>query len=300
MKKVAAIDIGTNSMRLLLAEVTGEKIVKREKHLNTTRIGKSVDSAGYITKEGIDRNLKAFKTFVEQARQWGADEILAIATSAVRDAENGQFFVEEAFKETGVAIRIIDGKEEALIGYKGVLIGLEEPLETIFLIDIGGGSTELIIGNQEKILEANSYNVGAVRMTERYIKNDPPTEEELEILTNELKSLLITPLKNYPQNIDCITGIGGTATTIAALHQQLDPYDMEKVHGYQMELKEVIQLKDQLKSIPLEERKKLKGLEPKRADIIVAGIIIMITIMELLNIKYLKISEYDNLEGQII
>lgn len=296
-KKYATIDIGTNSMRLLLAEMEEQKILYRNKQINTTRIGRSVDIAGKITPEGIETNLKAFYDFVAMAKDWGAEDIWAIATSAVRDAENGQEFADRAYQQTGVMIEIIDGKEEALLGYQGVLMGLEKPLPLVFLIDIGGGSTELIIGNQEGILEANSYNIGAVRMTERCIKTDPPSEIELENLSIEITNLLEEPLKNYPRKLDHIIGIGGTATTIAALHQGLDSYDSDKVHGYRISLQEIVALKERLKGLTIEERIQLKGLEPKRADIIVAGITIMIRAMELLNIPNLVVSEYDNLEG---
>ncbi|MBM7614793.1 Ppx/GppA phosphatase family protein [Alkaliphilus hydrothermalis] len=297
MKRYATIDIGTNSMRLLLAEVDGQQILHRQKHLNTTRIGKSVDQDGRITSEGLQTNLKAYVDFVNQAKQWGAEDIWAIATSAVRDAENGQEFADEAHHATGVKIEIIDGKQEAILGYQGVLMGLKEPLPQVFLIDIGGGSTELIIGDDKRIIEANSYNIGAVRMTERWITTDPPVDNEINDLVEEITRILEEPLKSYPSNLEHIIGIGGTATTIAALHQALVPYDPDKVHGYKLGLQEIADLRGKIKLLSNAERRQLKGLEPKRADIIVAGITIMITAMELLKIPELMISEYDNLEG---
>jgi len=281
MKRYATIDIGTNSMRLLLAEVEGQQILSRQKLINTTRIGKSVDTDGRITPEGLQRNLKAYADFVEGAKCWGAEEIWAIATSAVRDAGNGQEFADEAYNATGVKIEIIDGKEEALLGYQGVLMGLKEPLSEVFLIDIGGGSTELIIGDMKAIREANSYNVGAVRMTERCITTDPPVEKEVQNIVEVTSNILREPLKSYPSNLDHIIGIGGTATTIAALHQELDPYDPNKTHGYKLGRREIVELRDKIKCLSNEKRMELKGLEPKRADIIVAGITIMITAMEL-------------------
>jgi len=297
MKRYATIDIGTNSMRLLLAEVEGQQILNRQKLINTTRIGKSVDTDGRITPEGLRRNIKAYADFVEEAKRWGAEKIWAIATSAVRDAENGRDFADDAFNATGVKIEIIDGKEEALLGYQGVLMGLKEPLPEVFLIDIGGGSTELIIGDVKGIREANSYNVGAVRMTERCITTDPPVDNEVQNIVKVASQILREPLKSYPSNLEHIIGIGGTATTIAALHQELDPYDPNKTHGYKLGLREIIELRDKIMLLSNEERMELKGLEPKRADIIVAGITIMITAMELLEIPCLVVSEYDNLEG---
>ena len=301
MKKIATIDIGTNSMRVLLAVIQQGKIVYRHKEVNTTRIGKSVDVNRQISEEGIHINIEAFSAFVKQAREWGAEEIDAIATSAVRDAANGEYFAKLALEKTGVRIRIISGEEEALLGYRGVLMGATCINTKLLVIDIGGGSTELIIGDDKKILKAISLNMGAVRMTERVIKTDQISPKEEEELYKEIKAILNKEISNLKEHkAEMLIGIGGTATTIAAIHQELEPYDPDKVHKYSLRLEEIKGLLVRLKGISLEERRQLKGLHPKRADIIVAGMAIMVTVMEELGFQELNISEYDNLEGMVL
>lgn len=291
MKKYAAIDIGTNSMRLLLAELEGIKIVDRKKEINTTRIGQSVDQEGIISQEGIERNLEAFEAFVQKAKEYGAEAIFAIATSAVRDAKNGKEFVQAAFEKTGVEIQVISGKKEAEIGYKGVLMGLRDTTLETMVIDIGGGSTEFILGSGENLKEIISEDVGAVRMTERVGEDEAKLHQAIETtIENTLQRLKGKELQQ-------LIGIGGTITSLGALHQQLEPYDPEKVHNYSLKIEDIEDIKNQLLQLTLEERKKLKGLHPKRADIIIAGVMILLVIMKKLGIPKITVSEYDNLEG---
>ncbi|SDJ83908.1 Ppx/GppA phosphatase family protein [Natronincola ferrireducens] len=298
MRKYAAIDIGTNSMRLLLMTVETDRILHRTKEINTTRIGQSVDERGAITREGMERNLGAFEDFVEKAREYGAEEIYAIATSAVRDAKNGEVFVGEALQRTGIKIAILSGEEEAGLGYKGVLMGLKNPELELLVIDIGGGSTEFILGKSATLQETISENVGAVRMTERLITTDPITQQEKEGLEKVIKKELHSTLqKLQKKQIKGLIGIGGTITTLGALHQQLDPYDMDKIHNYTLTLQNIKDLLQKLETLTLEERKALKGIHPKRGDIIIAGTTILRIIMETLAIDTITISEYDNIEG---
>ncbi|AKL93638.1 bifunctional 3-dehydroquinate synthase/phosphatase AroB [Clostridium aceticum] len=292
MKKYAAIDIGTNSMRLLLADVEGTRILHRSKEINTTRIGQAVDQEGLITKEGMERNLQAFEDFVKKARAYQAEKIFAIATSAVRDAKNGRDFVQAAFDKTGITIEILTGKQEAEMGYRGVLMGLEYLDQETLVIDIGGGSTEFILGQGINLQELISENVGAVRMTERVGEGEALEEaiqKEIQAAIERFKRKKITQL----------IGIGGTITTLAALHQELDPYDMEKVHNYSLCIEDIDTIKEKLAVLTIEERRKLKGIHPKRADIIVAGVTILQVIMKSLTIPSIIVSEYDNLEGLV-
>ncbi|AOY75517.1 Ppx/GppA phosphatase family protein [Clostridium formicaceticum] len=290
MKKYAAIDIGTNSMRLLLAGIEENSIIHRTKEINTTRIGQAVDQGGFITEEGMERNLQAFQDFVKKAKEYGVEKIFAIATSAVRDAKNGGDFVQAAFDETGILIEVLTGKQEAEMGYRGVLMGLENSDVETLVIDIGGGSTEFILGKGTDLQERISENVGAVRITERIGE-----EGELQETVEKIMKTTFNRLKK--KKIQQLIGIGGTITTLAALHQELDPYDMEKVHNYSLGLKDINSIKEKLTGLTIEERKKLKGLHPKRADIIVAGVAILQAIMKNLAITSITVSEYDNLEG---
>ena len=177
MKRIAVIDIGTNSMRLMLCEISDNFISKKEKDLIITRIGKDVSKTGMITEESFARNINALKIFKNKADIYGAEEVYAIATSAVRDALNREAFVAEALSQAGIDVRIISGEEEAELGLRGVLSEIQNPRETVLVIDIGGGSTELILGSREKTDYKVSIPAGAVRMTEQFITGNPVKNE---------------------------------------------------------------------------------------------------------------------------
>lgn len=300
MKKYAAIDIGTNSMRLLIAEVEDGQIVNGFKDLETTRMGEGVDHTGELTKGAIERNLDALKRFTSRVRVEGIGYMPVIATSAVRDASNREIFLQRARQEAGVEIDVIGGDREAELGFSGVLRGLKETGENILVIDIGGGSTEFILGNEDGIQYMVSHNVGAVRMTEKCVMNDPPLAEDLSRLEAEIDQIILPTIKKLKEmKIDRVIGIGGTATTIASVHLQLLTYDRDKVHNTDIHLKDVRNALESFVSVSLDERKKIQGLYPKRADVIAAGTMILDRILTLLEIDKLRISEYDNLEGLI-
>lgn len=295
--RIGTIDIGTNSMRLLIADYIDGTIVNRKKFVNTTRIGQGVDKEGYISKEAIDRNIEALREFSSVCMENGCEAIYCMGTSALRDSKNGQEFVQIAKKETGIDVDIIDGKEESNLGFKGVLEGLEED-NNILIIDIGGGSTEFIIGNREGIKFSKSENVGALRMTEKFLKEDPICNDEFidmsRFIEDEIKST-IEYIKG--EKVDKLVGIGGTITSLSAIKQKLEVYSMEKIHNSKVSIKEVENILQNLKKMTLTDKKNLKGLQPKRADIITAGVKILNIIMEKLEIENIVVSEYDNLEG---
>ena len=297
--RIGAIDIGTNSMRLLIADIIDNEIVNQSKYINTTRMGQDVDSNGIISKEAIDRNIKALKEFYNKAKEERCQEIYCIGTSALRDAKNGNDFVNRAKIDIGIDIEIISGKKESLLGFRGVLKGIKEK-ENILVIDIGGGSTEFILGSYDKILFARSENIGALRMTEKFIQNDPVKKEELleiEVFTKKI----IKDIKDYlkDKKIDKVVGIGGTMTSISAMNQELEVYSMDKVHNSKVELKDIDNILQKLIYMTLNDKKTLKGLQAKRADIITAGVKILEIIVKELEIDQITISEYDNLEGLV-
>jgi exopolyphosphatase/guanosine-5'-triphosphate,3'-diphosphate pyrophosphatase len=205
--------------------------------------------------------------------------------------------VELAKQETGICVDIISGEEESNLGFRGVLQGLENS-DNILVIDIGGGSTEFIIGDREGIKFAKSENVGALRMTEKFLKSDPINEDEFEkmsiFIENEISETL-----NYikEKGIKNLVGIGGTITSLCAMNQELEVYSMEKIHNSKVCKKDVELILQSLKNMTLSDKKYLKGLQPKRADIITAGVKILDIIMEKLEIENIIVSEYDNLEG---
>lgn len=297
--KIGTIDIGTNSMRLLIADYNDNKIENRKKYINTTRIGQGVDQDGYITNEALERNLKALKEFADKCNEEKCEKVYCMGTSALRDSKNGQDFINEAKKLTNIDVKIICGKEESNLGFIGVLEGTEgDKKEDILVIDIGGGSTEFVVGNEDGIKFCKSENVGALRMTEKFITTDPISDEEFNSMTSFIEDTISSTInKLETMNISKLVGIGGAITSLSAINQQLEVYSMEKVHNSVVTKKDLEKILQNLKIMTLNDKKTLKGLQPKRADIITAGVKILHIVMEKLEIEKIMISEYDNLEG---
>lgn len=295
--KLGAIDIGTNSMRLLIADYEDGKLLNREKFVNTTRIGQGVDSEGYITQDAIERNINALKEFSEIAYEKGCSTIFCIGTSALRDSKNGLKFVNLAKEKTGIDVEIISGEEESNLGFTGVLEGLEHS-EDILVIDIGGGSTEFILGGLGGIKFSKSENVGALRMTEKFLTEDPICEKEFEDMYKFISETITETLNTLKsENIKSIVGIGGTITSVSAINQKLEVYSMDKIHSSEIYQKELDIILQTLKKMTLNDKKNIKGLQAKRADIITAGVTILSIIMKNLEKQNIIVSEYDNLEG---
>ena len=222
-----------------------------------------------------------------------------MGTSALRDSKNGQDFINKAKKLTNIDVKIICGEEESNLGFMGVLEGTEgDKKEDILVIDIGGGSTEFVVGNEDGIKFCKSENVGALRMTEKFITTDPISDEEFNSMTSFIEDVISSTInKLETMNISKLVGIGGAITSLSAINQQLEVYSMEKVHNSVVTKKDLEKILQNLKIMTLNDKKTLKGLQPKRADIITAGVKILHIIMEKLEIEKIMISEYDNLEG---
>ena len=295
--KIGTIDIGTNSMRLLIADYNNGKIENRKKYVNTTRIGQGVDKEGYISEEALQRNINALEEFANICKVEECQAIYCMGTSALRDSKNGNIFVDRAKQKTNINVEIISGNEESNLGFMGVLEGLDTD-EQILVIDIGGGSTEFIVGDIEGIKFAKSENVGALRMTEKFLAKDPIDTNEFsnmsKFIYGEIKDT-IDYIKS--KQIKKIVGIGGTITSLSAMNQELEVYSMEKIHNSEVSIKNIKDILQNLKQMTLNDKKTLKGLQPKRADIITAGVEILNIIMENLEIEKIIVSEYDNLEG---
>lgn len=297
--KIGAIDIGTNSMRLLVCDFINDELLNRKKFVNTTRIGKGVDEHGFISQEAIRRNIDALKEFYTISKSEGCDHIYCIGTSALRDSKNGDDFVRIAKEEIGIDIEIISGKEESNLGFLGVLKGANEN-DDILVIDIGGGSTEFILGNMDGIKLSKSENVGALRMTEKFLTTDIVDNYEFDMMSefieNEIREILES-LKE--KHINKLIGIGGTITSLSAINQELEVYSMEKIHNSIVTIDDIENILQNLKKMTLNDKKSLKGLQSKRADIITAGVKILHIIMKKLELREIIVSEYDNLEGLI-
>lgn len=288
MNKYGAIDIGTNSVRLLIGTVNEEgRLVPLLSDLISTRLGEKMWEKPMLTEDAINRTVKALKHFSRLLQEYQVADVRAVATSAVRDSLNKQFFLEEVKNETGLAIEVISGEEEAELGYAGVMweATTDKP---ILMLDIGGGSTEFLYRSQGKVV-VESINIGAVRLT-----GEPITEEELaERIKPVARKLGLEPNDYH------LVGVGGTVTTVVAIEEKLIPYNPQKVHGYQLSLTAISSVRDRLARLPLEERKAVPGLMPERADIIVVGLDILIQVMKSLDKKYIEVSEADLLYGLI-
>lgn len=295
--RIASIDIGTNSIRLLLATVIDGRFENAAKEITMTRLGKGVNETQLLLQDRMDDSVEAIKDYVQKSRQFGAEQIYLMATSAVRDAKNAAVFTKAIFDATGLVVEIIPGELEAEIGY----LGVSKAVQTnglMLVIDIGGGSTELIVGDRTGMLYSKSIDVGAVRLS---VFSDPLKAEEIVTLQSKvneaLKDVLAT-LKKYA--FTHAIGIGGTAATYTTMVLETEDYQRDVVHGHFV-LRDCIKaLNEKMSTMTVSERLKIKGLEPRRADIIYAGGVIMETILKALNLEGYTFSDYDNLEGLIL
>lgn len=284
MKRVAAIDIGTNSTRLLVAQRCGGGLNVLETGLITTRLGEGMGS-GVLLTGAMERTVKAVDSFYQIALRLGAERVVAAATSAVRDASNRDEFLDRVKRKTGLRVLVLSGEEEAAMSYRGVLSGLAvEPRSTV-VVDIGGGSTELI-WTQGEHLRLASVNIGAVRVTEAGLGEEAVIAQVSMALEEVRRS-----------QVNTLVGVGGTITTLAAIDQRLVLYDPERVHGYCLTAGSVGDILKMLKRMGVEQRKQVPGLQPERADIIVAGVSIVKALMDGLGQGRLLVSECDILYG---
>ena len=298
--KVATVDIGTNSMRLLIADYENNKIFNRKKYVEVTRIGRGVDEKGMISGEAINLNSSVLEKFISLAKSKRCEKIRVIGTSALRDSKNSDEFIKKAYEKTGVNIEIISGEMEANLGFLGIKSILDEKKYTL-TIDIGGGSTEFILGNRDgELVFSKSENIGVVRLTERFLKLDIPSDIEIIEMDKYIETVIgdtIDVLKRY--DIGKFIGIGGTATSISSMIQKMEIYCSDKIHNSKIYYDELVEIYKNLKKMTLEEKKMIVGLQAKRADVIFTGVCIMKKIMSMLDIEYVTVSEYDNLEGMI-
>lgn len=293
------IDIGTNSCRLFLAQVfQGEEIkIEREisKDVEIVKLGEDVNKNGYLKKEAISRTVECLKRYKKKADSYGAKELVAFATSATRDSKNRDEFLNQV-KEIGIDIKCISGDREAQLNFLGNSIVFEE---RILVLDIGGGSTEFTLGEKGEIEFVKSINIGAVRGTERFFSTQNYTDESIEECREWVKDM-ISEVKFLKNKNFTLVGVAGTATTQISVQKQMGVYDSSKVHMSEIRLEE---LRENLKlflECSVEKRKHIVGLEEKRADVIIAGTIILITIMEELGVNKMIVSESDNLNGAMI
>jgi exopolyphosphatase/guanosine-5'-triphosphate,3'-diphosphate pyrophosphatase len=281
--RVGVVDLGTNSTRLLVADVDDGQVEDVARRTEITRLGEGVDERRKLLPLPIARVRNVLADYRRELEELGAERVLAIGTSAIRDAENGEAFLGEIEWSYGFATRLLSGGEEADLTRRGVANGRELGDGTLVL-DVGGGSTELITAR-----ERTSLDLGSVRLTERHLHTDPPTDEEVEAAARAVRDELpaVEP--------DDAIGVAGTITTLAAL--ELGGYDPERVHGYRLSREAVGAQLDRLASLPLARRRELAGLEPERAPVIVAGAVIVSEVLDRYSLGGLEVSERDLLHG---
>jgi len=285
--RVAAIDLGTNTTRLLVADVEGERIEEVSQRTTITRLGEGVDARRRLLPLPIARVRNSLTDYRRELEELGAERALAVATSAVRDAENGEAFLGELEWSYGFTTRLLTGEEEAELTLRGV----GEAGHDALVVDIGGGSTELI-GARARI----STELGSVRLTERFLRSDPPTEDELDALGAATRSALA---EQVPETLTArrAIGVAGTITSLAALDLGLVEYDRDRVHGHRLGDAAVKEQLERLAALPLAERRRVPGLEPERAPVIVAGAVVLREVMRHFGLASIEASERDILYG---
>jgi exopolyphosphatase/guanosine-5'-triphosphate,3'-diphosphate pyrophosphatase len=276
--RVSAIDIGTNTILLLIADVVEGRLKPLFEEETIVRLGEGLQKHGVLSKEAMGRGLQTLSRYLEQCQTREAQKIFAVGTSALRDAKNSNEFLEIIKQKLDLSIEIISGEEEAQLSFLAVARDLKGSDKATLVIDIGGGSTEFILGNVERITEWASFPLGSVRFTEDFLLSDPAREEEWVKMEKEiLKWLVRIP---HPREPFSMVAVGGTATTLASVEQELNEFIPEKIHHFVLEKEALRKQIDLYRSRSVEERRKIPGLPSARADVILAGSAILYMAME--------------------
>lgn len=299
----AVIDVGSNTIRILIGYVKDNKVYRIFSDRTVTRLSEGLLETGYLKGDNMESSVNVMRRASEIISKYGVKVIKAVGTEALRRARNNLDFIERVFTETGIKIKIIIEEEEAGLTLKGVLSGLEVSGGSL-IMDIGGGSTEWIIYDAEYPHESDfgSMPIGVVNLSEGYLREDPPSKNELMALDSVIEDH-IEELRNRgvsTGDLKAFVGTGGTVTTLASIDLCLNDYKPDLVHGHRLGLKRLKDIRDELLSMPVSQRKSIKGLEPERADLIIPGIILTIKIMDIFNFDELIVSDYGLLEGLLL
>jgi exopolyphosphatase / guanosine-5'-triphosphate,3'-diphosphate pyrophosphatase len=297
-RRVGVVDLGTNSTRLLVAEIHDGRVDELERRTTVTRLGEGVEATGKLSDAAVARVCEALAVYREVLDRLGADEVVAVATSAMRDAENGPAFRDEIRDRFRIDARTISGDEEARLTFLGATSGRQAGAETL-VIDIGGGSTEYVTGRAGSDPGFHvSTRMGSVRHTERHLTSDPPTADEMASLAEDARGIVTEEVTaEVRERVEAGIAVAGTATTLAAIAQELDPYDPEKVHGYRVGRGTCERIVSQLAALTVEARRRVTGLHPDRAPSIVAGAVILLESMRAFDLDEIEVSEADILHG---
>ena len=299
--RVAVVDIGTNSTRLLIAQVEHGRVTEELERVSiVTRLGQGVDTTGSLAQEAMDRVFAVLDDYRARIDAHDVDATTAVLTSAVRDASNGAAFTAAVRERFGLDAQTIPGEEEAALTFLGATSergGSDAGGESV-VIDIGGGSTEIVVGRGQTVSFFVSMQVGVVRQTERHLHEDPPDPDELASLASEVEGIIDQEVpEEVRQRVDHAIAVAGTATSSAAIDLALDPYDPDRVHGHVMPLARLDELLARLAQMPNAERREVVGLHPDRAPTIVAGLAVLIEVLRAFGLDEVEVSEHDILRG---
>jgi len=299
VKKIASIDIGSNTLRLLIVKKTAQGFQPIYRDREIVRLGRGFLPERRLLPQPMDKALEVLRRFRERAEAEGVTQIRAAGTGVLRRADNGEVFLKKIKKETGLTIEILSGLEEAEIMAKGVLSQFANLSGETVIFDLGGGSTEFVFLNQGQIMERLSLSLGVVGLTEQFLKIDPPGEKDLESLRKHCR-IILKKILSKNGKIKNLIGTAGTVTTLAAMVKKISDYDPDLINGTVLFRNRLKQLSAEILSLPLPQRQKLPGLEPGRADIIGAGILLVLEIMAYFSQDTLLVSDAGLLEGLIL
>ncbi|MEU3419448.1 MULTISPECIES: Ppx/GppA phosphatase family protein [Streptomyces] len=307
MTRVAAIDCGTNSIRLLVADAdpaTGE-LVDLDRRMTIVRLGQGVDRTGRLAPEALERTFAACREYAGIIKEHGAERLRFVATSASRDAENREDFVRGVLDILGVEPEVITGEQEAEFSFTGAtreLTGRTDLARPYLVVDIGGGSTEFVVGD-EKVRAARSVDIGCVRMTERHLVHggevsDPPTEEQIAAIRADIEAALDLAEQTVPlREARTLVGLAGSVTTVSAIAQDLPDYDSARIHHSRVSRARVREITEHLLHSTHAERATIPSMHPGRVDVIGAGSLVLLAIMERTGAEEVVVSEHDILDG---
>ncbi len=298
--RVAIVDVGTNTTRLFVAEVRDGAITAQlERVSKVTRLGAGVDATGVLSADAMEREHRVLAEYKARMDELGPERRVAVMTSAVRDAGNGQEFPATAAARYGLEVQVLTGSQEARLTYLGATDDLPaNDQRTVLVADIGGGSTEMVIGHGHQLDFHVSTQAGVVRQADRHIDHDPPTAAEFEALGADVQAIVADGVPAAVRSgVELAIGVAGTPTMLAAIAQQLVPYDPARVHGYTLTATQRDEIFEQLRVLPLAERSQVPGLGPDRAPVVLPGIVILQAVMDLFELDSITVSEHDILRG---
>jgi exopolyphosphatase / guanosine-5'-triphosphate,3'-diphosphate pyrophosphatase len=299
---LAGIDIGTLTCRLLIADISADgRLTELRAERRLLRLGDGVDEHRILRPAAMARVIETLKDWRHIIAAYSVDREIAVATSAVRDAGNRAEFLSLIRRDAGFSVEVISGEEEARRTMIGVRSGLPPGTSDVLALDIGGGSTEFIVDRPGYPPVVRSFDIGVVRLAERFLKHDPPTSKEVEEMRTVVRACTaeVQPLLRHLSGITCV-GTAGTITTLAAMAQRLDRFEHAQVHNYPLTMTDIVQLERELLSRTQEERRGMPGLEPGREEVIVAGAIILRAVMNTLGKDECRVSNFGLREGLLL